>query len=586
LLKKMEEPLSLAEKKAIPELHTMTRWDAVLERRTRQRLEEEILPAYLPGCRWFGGKAKVIRSISIVENIPLGEDSDLSRLLLLEVRYTEGAPDLYLLPLCFSLTRRGEQGGEELMVEGRRVRLDYEWLTIKAKMIMEEFSQSILARLVVDGDEGILHDAVYDGKCREALLAAIAHRKRIKGQGGTLVGLPGRRFRNLVGSKTLPLNSQPLKVEQSNTSILYEDTFYFKLFRGLKEGINPDQEISQFLTEKARFAHTPPFAGCLEYRQPGAEPITVGLLHGLTPNQGDAWAFTLDAAGRYFEQVLSSAGEIEKVPKTSAGLLAIDLDSMTSMREFVEGHFLEMVALLGRRTGEMHLSLSSLPEQREFAPEPFSLLYQRSLFQSMRALLRRVISDLKNNLRNLPAAMQEEASWVLGAEPKILGRLEKILDHKLAAARIRIHGDYHLGQVLYTGKDFVIIDFEGEPARTLSERRLKRSPLRDVSGMLRSFHYAAYSALLKEAPLRPDDIPALEPWTDLWYQYVSAVYLHSYLETVAKAPLLPGKKEDLEMMLKIFLLEKAVYELGYELNHRPDWVVIPIRGIKSLLAEE
>jgi len=260
---------------------------------------------------------------------------------------------------------------------------------------------------------------------------------------------------------------------------------------------------------------------------------------------------------------------------------------MASMREFVEGHFLEMVALLGRRTGDMHLSLSSLPEQRGFAPEPFSLLYQRSIFQSMRALLRRVMSDLKNNLRNLPAAMQEEASWVLGAEPKILGRLEKILDHRLAAARIRIHGDYHLGQVLYTGKDFVIIDFEGEPARTLGERRLKRSPLRDVSGMLRSFHYAAYSALLKEASPRPDDIPALEPWTGLWYQYVSAVYLRSYLETMAKTPpLLPERKEDLEMMLKIFLLEKAVYELGYELNHRPDWVVIPIRGIKSLLSEE
>jgi maltose alpha-D-glucosyltransferase/alpha-amylase len=152
--------------------------------------------------------------------------------------------------------------------------------------------------------------------------------------------------------------------------------------------------------------------------------------------------------------------------------------------------------------------------------------------------------------------------------------------------KIRIHGDYHLGQVLYTGKDFYVIDFEGEPARELTERRLKRSPLRDVAGMVRSFHYAAYMALLKEASLRSEDVPILEPWTALWYRYVSGVFVKSYLATVGKAPFIPAERKELEIMLKAFLLEKAVYELGYELNNRPEWVSIPLRGLKDLLEGE
>jgi maltose alpha-D-glucosyltransferase/alpha-amylase len=151
--------------------------------------------------------------------------------------------------------------------------------------------------------------------------------------------------------------------------------------------------------------------------------------------------------------------------------------------------------------------------------------------------------------------------------------------------RIRIHGDYHLGQVLYTGKDFFISDFEGEPARPVTERRWKRSALRDITSMVRSFHYAAYAALLRETSVRPEDVPALRPWTDLWYQYVSGIFLKSYLDAAGPAPFIPAEKEELGLLLKVFLLEKAVYEVGYELSHRPEWVVIPIKGMRDLLEE-
>jgi len=394
-------------------------------------------------------------------------------------------------------------------------------------------------------------------------------------------------FRVLGGGQEDSFTSQVLKAEQSNTSILYGDKFYLKLYRHMRVGTNPDQEITQFLTEKAGFQSIPPFAGAIEYRRPGFDPILIGLLQGFVQCQRDAWLFTLDALGRYFERVLSRTGGIREVPKESVSLLDVDFTSIPPLlQELMEGHYLEMVTLLGKRTGEMHLNLSSSTEDPDFSPEPFSMLYQRSVYQSMRGLVRRVLQTLRKNIRSLPEPLQKEASFVLDSEQKLLSHLQEIMTKKFTAEKIRIHGDYHLGQVLYTGKDFFIIDFEGEPARELSERRLKRSPLRDVAGMVRSFHYAAYFALLKEASIRSEDIPILEPWTDLWYLTISGVFLRSYLDTVGKVPFIPLDRREWKIMLKTFLLEKAIYELGYELNNRPEWVVIPLKGIKNLLEGE
>ncbi len=578
LLKKEEEPPALL-KGEIPELRTKTRWEAVLkgESRERERLENVVLPGYLRNCRWFRGKAKVIQAVRIVEDIPLPQNSDSSHLLLLEVSYMEGPSDLYLLPVSFALTKKGDQPQEEPAADGKHEGPDY-----GGKRIAEESPQSIIARLFVDKDEGILYDSAYDGWFRSVLLNLIARRRKIRGGRGEIVGLPGRMFRRLAGDKPLPLNAQLYKGEQSNTSILYEDRFYLKLFRGLEEGVNPDQEVAQFLTEKAAFSHIAAYAGCLKYRSPASEPILIGLLQVFTPTQADAWTYTQDSLGRYFEKVLSRIKEIPEAPKAPASLFD-DLSPIASlMNEMIEGHYLEMTGLLGKRTGEMHLALSS-SDSPDFAPEPYSLLYQRSIYQSMRTLLRKVLYALKTNLSKLPQPLQEEGAFVLGAEQKMLTIFGRILGQKLSAARIRTHGDYHLGQVLYTGKDFVIIDFEGEPARPLTERRLKRSALRDVAGMIRSFHYAAFAALLKEASVRPEDIPLLKPWKDLWYRHVAGTFLKSYLETVQDMPFMPSKRDELEIMLRAFLLEKAVYELGYELNNRPEWLDLPMAGIRDIL---
>jgi maltose alpha-D-glucosyltransferase/alpha-amylase len=250
--------------------------------------------------------------------------------------------------------------------------------------------------------------------------------------------------------------------------------------------------------------------------------------------------------------------------------------------ELIGGVYPQKAKLLGQRTGELHLTLASDLDDPAFAPEAFNALSQRSVYQNMRASLRRAFALLQKKLLNLPEAFQIEANEVLAAEEKILAQEHRILDQRVSATKIRIHGDYHLGQVLYTGKDFVILDFEGEPARPLSERKLKRSALRDVAGMMRSFQYAAYSALWQPA-MRPEDIPFLERWADLWYRQMGSVFLQSYLRATRGASFIPQGEANLSVLLEAYLLDKAVYEVGYELNHRPDWVVIPIRGIKHIL---
>jgi maltose alpha-D-glucosyltransferase/alpha-amylase len=244
----------------------------------------------------------------------------------------------------------------------------------------------------------------------------------------------------------------------------------------------------------------------------------------------------------------------------------------------VAGTYLNQVRLLGRRTAELHLALASSSDSPAFAPEPFTALYRRSLYQSLRSLVRTTFDLLRRRLASLPEPTREEARAVLGLEEALLRQMRSVLERRLAAGRIRIHGDYHLGQVLYTGKDFVIVDFEGEPSRSLSERRFKRSPLRDVAGMIRSFEYAAAYAL-RHGPRRAEDVPALQPWARLWSRWASAAFLNGYLVTSGDAPYLPRDPAELGAMLEFYILDKAVYELRYELNNRPEWVGIPLDGV-------
>jgi maltose alpha-D-glucosyltransferase/alpha-amylase len=306
------------------------------------------------------------------------------------------------------------------------------------------------------------------------------------------------------------------------------------------------------------------------------------MLQGWVANEGDAWSYTLDQLKPYFDSVQARRlEEIEMLPPEKHVVDLADEEIPPQAQEII-GPYLPAAALLGQRTAELHVALASDNSDPDFAPETYTVQYRQSLYQSMRSLASKAFEILRERVEQLPENARHEATEVLAAEHRILARFRAVLDKKITALRLRVHGDYHLGQVLYTGKDFVIIDFEGEPARPISERRLKRSALRDIAGMLRSFGYAANFALRSDT-FRPEDRPALERWGRCWQLWVSVAFLKSYLTGAAQGNFLPKTRDEMKLLLDLFALEKAIYELAYELNNRPDWVDVPLQGIRDIM---
>jgi maltose alpha-D-glucosyltransferase/alpha-amylase len=366
---------------------------------------------------------------------------------------------------------------------------------------------------------------------------------------------------------------------------VYGNVFILKLYRRLEEGISVDIEMVRYLTEKARFPHTPGFAGAIEYRQGAKEATALCMLQNYVPNQGDAWMYTRQNINTYFDNILAQKPAVQELQDV-LNLSLLDIAAGTLPPAFIElagDVYLDMIGLLGKRTGAMHLALARPTSDPAFRAERFTTLYQRALYQAMRVEVRRSLQLLAKQLAKLTGEVQNDARAVLDMENTLLAQLKMLTQKKLSAAKIRVHGDYHLGQVIFTGNDFMIIDFEGEPARALSERQLKRSPLRDVVGMMRSFHYAVYSLYFERRREEISDWAGLQDWLEIWFHYVSGRFLQAYLETVKGNGLLPEDAADINLLLNAYQIEKSLYELNYELNNRPDWLLIPIKGILQLV---
>jgi trehalose synthase-fused probable maltokinase len=411
-----------------------------------------------------------------------------------------------------------------------------------------------------------------------ALLASIARRRRLPGRQGSLASWGSPAFRR----EAQPLQDAPdptvIGAEQSNTSIVFGNRFILKCFRRMAAGLNPDLEIGEFLTERAPFPSSPEVAGAIDYRQDG-EPSTFAILHRFVPNEGDAWRFTLDAVHGYLEVAAAQPREAVEAAQDARSIAELAAEEPPPLAYETIGSYLAHARLLGERTAQLHLALASGTEP-PFAPEPFTAFAQRSAYQGLRTLVLQALRMVRpRGQDNLDVAA------VLAREAEIIERCHALLDLRITSSRIRIHGDYHLGQVLWTGKDFVIIDFEGEPSRPPGERRLKRSALQDVAGMIRSFHYAASTALAggETGPPPVADPVGLAPWAGFWYRWVSAAFLRTYLDTAGAAPFVPRSRVELKTLLDVLLLGKAVYELQYEASHRPDWIGVPARAILELL---
>ena len=517
-----------------------------------------ILPPYLRQRPWVPARTRRLRTVDIVDALPIPGSN--SHIVIIRAHFGEGDPEMYLVPVSIA---RGEQ----------------------ALRLLDELTDTVMTRVRGPGnEEGIIYRALWDKDFRRGLIEAVARRRRIKGLAGELLGIPTRSFRQLVEDAQLEPTLQ--KTKNGNASILYDELLILKLFRKAEEGINPELEIGRFLTEKARFPHVPALVGWLEYRPRHGEPMTLGVIHAVVANQGEAWDYTIDSLALFYELALAKdPGEQQPPSVTGSPLELLDQPVPREAEELI-GIYLENARLLGQRTAEMHLALSGSTADPNFAPESFNELYRKALYHGMVGLANRTFDLLHRKLRSLPPDAQPEAVRVLQLEAAVHQRFRPIRDQRVSGVRIRHHGDYHLKQVLFTGMDFAIIDFEGERARPLSERRIKRSALRDVASMLRSFHYAAFAVLFGQMPgiiESPEKRPILEGWARFWHAWVSRAFLEGYLTTAGNAPFLPATREELQLLLDAYTLEKAIDELGFELNDRPDWVRIPLLGILEML---
>jgi trehalose synthase-fused probable maltokinase len=537
------------------------RWERVLEGEARGHLEA-CLPDFLKSRRWFAGKARAIQSVRIVESLPILCRSSQVALLFILVEYRDGTPETYAFPVTAAL---GEQ----------------------AAQIQKDMPGTIVTTLKVRTKEceqtGVLYDALWNPDLSRTLLSAIGQGSRFTGETGTLIASSTQAYKKLI-SGGAALEPAVMNAEQSNTSVVYGDRLIMKLYRRVENGVNPDLEIGRILTT-LNFPHTPPVAGAIEYTRTNGETITMAILQGFVHNQGDAWKYTLQAFDHYLVRCRAQpTGREDELTLNEPLLEMIQKDIPTFAREFI-GPYLESGSRIGQHTAELHVALANVQNNPDFTPEPFSLEYRLSRYESMCRLASQTCSLLKGRLNDLPSDTDQEARRVVNSEPQILDRFRDFFELETHALRIRCHGDYHLGQVLYTGQDFVISDFEGEPARPLSERRMKHSPIMDVAGMLRSFHYAPYAALSRQQSnlLDESDGGRLDPWVRFWSGWVSVVFLKAYLAIAGRASFWPGPEEEFQVLFDAHLLEKAVYEIRYELNNRPGWVKIPIRAVLEIL---
>ena len=436
-------------------------------------------------------------------------------------------------------------------------------------------TNTIIAPVKLNGKSGFLVDALHQEDYRQLLFEKIATAKE---RDMTKVKFHrGQKFENIPYKC-----SKFMGVEQSNTSIIFNDTCVLKIFRRIYISTNPDYEISRFLTERMDFQYSPAYTGSISVALAEGN-ITLGLMQELVPNQGDAWQFMLDEMDRIFENLKNKKIKIEKLPN-------IELFQRLKINE-VPHEIIDWAGLsiflrihtLATRTAEMHIALGSDIHETAFTPTTYNGDYTVWLKNRLTYQFQNRLNILENNLHKLDGLALELANQFLDNKKEIRKLFLDFDWTKMKSERIRIHGDYHLGQVLVNGDDFFILDFEGEPESTIRDRKVKQPPLKDVAGMFRSFHYAIYATIFNNKDKYPFEQQELFQAAEILFKYFVGVFIQTYTEVAQGGNLNIGYRKEIDFLLKYCILEKAVYELGYELNSRPRWAVIPLTGIASIM---
>lgn len=533
-------------------------WNDLLENGGKEQLENTILPQYLPQTNWFDGKSLSIYNVSIINqaNLPLRDVHIVW--LLIEVSYQSGLPETYQLPLGFVQEKA-------------------------AGKLTKDNPHAIVAQIQLNGEKGVLCDAFFTPDLQLELFNKMMAHQSMPLKNGKI---------DFYGSHDLKqhwniqeeIRSKIHTSDQFNTSITYDNRFFLKMYRKVARSINPDLEITRFLSQEAKFEYMPAFIGAIEWKY-DTDAILLGMMQVMVENHGDGYSFVLELMNNYIERLLSAKTNSLHPDERSGSLIdPLPYDKLPEQLQVLLGApAAEQIHLLGVRTGQMHLALASGTDSADFKPESFSLYYQRSLFSSMQSLVRETYQSLSKGLKKLPDDVKQQAEGIMGKKGEILSILKKIYSKKLDAIKIRIHGNYQLGQVLLTGKDFAIQDYGGDASQSYSERRLRRSPLRDWASMVASLHYVAYEGILKNTHIPKEKTRDLLPFAAFWAHYMSGFFTRGWIETVQGTALVPKQKEDLDMMLQVYLLQQALRNFNYELNNHPDWAIIPLGIIRSLV---
>jgi maltose alpha-D-glucosyltransferase / alpha-amylase len=506
---------------------------------------EQVLQDFLTPQRWFAAKGEIVDRLELQEIVEWTDGSEGAGNWLLtwvKLSFAEGNdPHSYFVPLAIAWGESDEESLRPLL-------------------------PSTIAKIRRQAQLGILYDALADAAFSRALVMAMGRHQELALNSGRLKFSSTAAFGELTEGAPLQQVWRPA-VEGTNSTLILDNRLFLKIYRHTQAGINPELELGRFLTEVSPFPNIVPLAGALEYLDPEGTPTTLALLQACVSNQGDAWTYTVDYLNRFLE------GSLVKPQEE----VAIEFEEASA-------NYLRMMRTLGQRTAELHQALAKTTGNPDFDPEPIETADLTSWRTQVEEDFWHTLEKLEQRKGEFPETLQGEAERLLALKATFSHHLSS-LPQEIQAVKTRYHGDYHLGQVLIAEDDFILIDFEGEPARSLAERRIKHSPLRDVAGMLRSFNYAAAVALDHRTAERPDDRVWLTPFVRTWERQVKEHFLAGYHDAALGCPSYPEDPESAQRLIKLFTLEKALYELRYELSNRPDWVGVPLRGLLELLTE-
>ena len=521
-------------------------WEELLDNKDFVKVFlSDVLEDYIVKQRWYGGKASKLKYIELSDYFRIQKDGEIYYGLILEISFVEAFYQHYFLPIAF--------------------------------VTDESFAkQDRILPINIKGEEGFIIDAINLEAFRklvfERILGAIPN-DRTKVQ--------YHKSENFIN--TSYETSRFLGLEQSNTSIIYNDKYVLKFFRRIYADKNPDYEMSCFLSEKKEFKNTPAYQGSINVIDSDNVYITIALMQEMVPNEGDAWEYMLNELHKVFLNLELKNIDVNSLPTNELYTRLKIEDVPKQIVDWVGIDLFQKIQTLGNRTAEMHVVLGSEFEDTAFTPTRFNGDYTVWLKNRLLYQFQNRLNAIENNLHKLEGLALELANEFLDNKNIIRKRFVNFDWTKLKGERIRVHGDYHLGQILVVNDDFYILDFEGEPESTIRDRKVKQPPLKDVAGMFRSFHYAIYATIFNNNEKYAQSQEKLFEAAEVLYSYFTSVFLATYIDAILEANLNIGYNQERNFILRYCLLEKAVYELGYELNSRPRWALIPLKGISNII---